>query len=809
MSLVSTPRRLRLAVAASSLALTAAAASAASAAAPLAFTGFEGGVSGGAVIGDINGDGIGDHATTVAGRVNVRLGTRGNPTGGGAFTIDSTGTAPNGKTETFLSPAPAGDVDGDGIDDALIAGDAGYTYVVYGAKSAAAVSLTAGPRVGTIERGSLTTPGGSTGVVSVGIGDFDGDGLDDFVVSQATGSSNFDGTLGAAIIRGGTRITTLSVKTITGPRVSLISGYKRCFTTWLYWIYPIPNCTVFTPSVVAAGDVNGDGKDDIVVDGIYGKAESLVFGRTGSATFSATAPGAGSVYLSPRLGNRTFGRYTLGAAGDVDGDGYDDLHVTVGGTSPTDPPRPAILRGRASFPATLSTTEALVPFTGGYATFVRGPIGDQDGDGRDDLLVDVQPSSTAPAAVRVAGLPIGATSVNTVAKAPLAGSDLPSISTAGAGGIQLSTPADLDGDGVRDAVLFAGTRVHRLTHADVPTDPGPGSGPATFEVEVTATMPDGLPIGGTVITKLDCGPIGDGVWLEGHELGTTRQVVLGAPAVGGDSCTVDWGALNVPMAKNCSWSTVYSHEGRVLDPATLRFTANAGGNRLKMAFTCTGGTRLAEGAIPAPHSTGDWRAFGSAYIADANATIPSLFGSAPRDVHGSIVFPRPIDPRNWKYSFQLHMSGWNGAAEGLTMAFLPTSSRGPVPPDRTSPATGFLGTPRGGLGVGGLGGTAVAFDVTQGTGDPLAQFIGITDTVPNGTSLNWLATAAAGVRLRGTPVKIDIVTANGEITVATNGIVRLRKAITLPSSAYLAFTGATNATVYQNQSIASFAMTRP
>jgi hypothetical protein len=154
--------------------------------------------------------------------------------------------------------------------------------------------------------------------------------------------------------------------------------------------------------VASAGDVDGDGKDDVLIGAPYNDDAGVNAGK--AYLFLASSIGTGGSYS---LGdadyafegenNVDFAGYALSPAGDVDNDGYGDFLIGARGNDDG-----GNLAGKTylilanDLPATgtttvnISLTNAHYAFIGenalDYASDSLAGVGDIDGDGYDDLL---------------------------------------------------------------------------------------------------------------------------------------------------------------------------------------------------------------------------------------------------------------------------------------------------------------------------------------------------------------------------------------------------------------------------------------
>lgn len=321
--------------------------------------------------------------------------------------------------------AGVGDLDGDGRAELLLGvPQEGVAYVVD-------PTCCVRPGLPITEAPAVTTLVGppSTGWAATGVGDVNGDGYGDLVVSAPEAGRVW--LLHGPLPGGEHAIEAIAARTLAEPGAGthlttsdidgdgvvdiVISGPDRVWITSGDSLGPrltLPG--LHAPSVTAAGDLDGDGLGDLAI--ASGDEIVLLFGP-GIEEPGLWMPGA-----------------RLAGAGDVDGDGFDD--VWVGGPDALDE------RGVAAL--MYGPLHPLAPVVEGSTPGERlgerlASAGDLDGDGQGDLIVH----SASGGAVLVLYGPPGSARTPQDADARLA---VPSPGP-------LAGPGDLDGDGYADLVV--------------------------------------------------------------------------------------------------------------------------------------------------------------------------------------------------------------------------------------------------------------------------------------------------------------------------------------------------------------------
>src|SRR5262245_33752656 len=233
------------------------------------------------------------------------------------------------------SVSSAGDVNGDGFDELIIGGgsnnDAGYSYVLFGKASGFAAEIDLGANTGrTVIEGQ--DGGDESGRSVSSAGDVNGDGFDDLIIGAdgGDGPANTRSNAGDSYVVFGKASgfgTSIDLAVIaTGNGGFVIHGQDANDGSG--------------QSVSSAGDVNGDGLDDLIIgaDGGDGPGNTragagdsyVVFGQaSGFAAeidLAAVAGGAGGFVIHGQ-DSADFSGGSLSSAGDINGDGFDDLII--------------------------------------------------------------------------------------------------------------------------------------------------------------------------------------------------------------------------------------------------------------------------------------------------------------------------------------------------------------------------------------------------------------------------------------------------------------------------------------------------
>ena len=448
--------------------------------------------------GDINGDGIDDiligapgtdpHGATGAGGAYVIFGqdtaTDGNfATPYDLATLDgANGFRMNGVTAGDLAGwfvSDAGDVNGDGIDDLMVGAEygnnrAGATYVVFGQDTA-----TAGDFSASMDLASLD---GTNGFVINGInssshtarvsfaGDVNGDGINDMLVGAWAASTTYV-VFGRDAATDGNFAATFNLSDLDGTNGFAMHGSGSVGAV-----------------VSNAGDINGDGIEDMLMGAPFGSANGgssgavyVVYGQNTATAgdFAAsislgTLDGSnGFIVNGLNAGDRLEG---VSAAGDVNNDGVGDFLMGAwqADANGSDSGRAYVVFGRdtatnGNFPASfdLNTLDGTNGFTlnganaGDNAGLRLASVGDVNGDGVDDILVSASEANGSTGEVYLIFGQDTAVSGDFAANFDLGSLDgtegfvFKGVDLGDRAGRALSNAGDVNGDGVNDLLIHA------------------------------------------------------------------------------------------------------------------------------------------------------------------------------------------------------------------------------------------------------------------------------------------------------------------------------------------------------------------
>ena len=449
--------------------------------------------TGGAVnhTGDINGDGIGDAI------IGVRYqGTNndltyvvfGSDQGFTAvFELDfvdgSNGFALVGNTveDSFgFEVSGAGDINNDGIDDLIVGApfadvqaltDAGQAYVIYGSDQGFPASI------------DVTELDGQNGFRLLGVdddgniglrvseaGDINDDGIADFVIGAMHGSPGGIQEAGSAYVVFGTAVpfpAVFDLALLDGSNGFAIHGFE---------------ILSFSGRAKDAGDINGDGIDDLVIGAGASSPNGKMNAGTGYVLFGSNQPWPAIFELSSIDGTNGFGfngatavdvaATGINGGGDLNADGFADVLVGVPGDDTNGEEAGAvyvIFGSDQPFPASMELID--VPGVNGFAIYGIAPgdgLGltvaggsDLDGDGIDDLVVgaplaDPGGASAAGEVYLISGSDQGFPAVFDLTTLDGAnGTRIPGHEPGAFTGGSAGTTGDLNGDGVNDLIIGA------------------------------------------------------------------------------------------------------------------------------------------------------------------------------------------------------------------------------------------------------------------------------------------------------------------------------------------------------------------
>jgi hypothetical protein len=318
--------------------------------------------------------------------------------GTGGFAILGAATEDNAG----YNVSAAGDINGDGRADLVLGArladtpglDQGAAYVVFGKSSGTAVRLDTLGSEGFRITGEAADD--EAGWAVAGVGDVNGDGRDDVAIGSRFNDSGALNAGSVHVVFGRSATTEVNLAALGTGGFQILGETANASTGY---------------SIAAAGDVNGDGLDDILLGarGANGGGSNsggayVVFGRAATTDLALATLGAGGVEIMGELAG-DFAGTSVAGGGDFNSDGFLDhiIGATGNDSGGTNAGAAYIVFGTGEAGEfnldDAANAEGGVRIRGAVANDATGTavkaVGDINGDGFEDLLVGV-PNADSP-----------------------------------------------------------------------------------------------------------------------------------------------------------------------------------------------------------------------------------------------------------------------------------------------------------------------------------------------------------------------------------------------------------------------------